>query len=355
MSNLYLTRLRSLPRPEVMEHQYALVSLFSGAGGLDLGFAFAGFRTRFASDIEPVHCDTMAKNFPGCVTLPENVKLVTGKQIKERAKLAEIDLVAGGPPCQAFSILGQRNSFEDPRGRLVYEFVRLVTELNPHAFVFENVPGLLTLNGGRDWELLLRYLEAETGYKLFHHVPNAADFGIPQIRRRLFVVGFRSTTAEFEFPAPTHRDPDAQPGLLDYKLPSWLPARLAVEEVDGLPNHRIRPHGTRVTERYRKLRPGSRDRIDHTDRINPERPSGTVLVGSKAGGGRPHIHPTEARHITVREAARLQSFPDWYVLSGTDTWQYRGIGNAVPPLLAKAIGEQISLTMKQLREKFVPA
>ena len=111
-----------------------------------------------------------------------------------------------------------------------------------------------------------------------------------------------------------------------YSIRNYLfgsPAHLALENTDGLPNHRIRPHGKRVKERYSKLAPGSRDKVDHTDRIDPDRPSGTVLVGSRAGGGRPFIHPHEPRHITVREGARLQSFPDWYIFAGPDTWQYR--------------------------------
>jgi DNA (cytosine-5)-methyltransferase 1 len=256
-------------------------------------------------------------------------------------------LVAGGPPCQAFSILGQRNSFRDPRGQLVYEYVRLVAELRPRAFLFENVPGLLTLNGGRDWDELLRYMKEETGYDIVYETLNAADYGIPQIRRRVFVVGFRERNAVFRFPATTHRDPANPPSLEDHEKPAWLPAALALEGIDGLPNHRLRPHGERVRKRYSEVPPGARDKVDHTDRIDPARPAGTVLVGSAAGGGRPHIHPFEPRHLTVREAARLQSFPDWYTFYSSETWQYRAVGNAVPPLLARAVGDQIARALEK--------
>ena len=139
--------------------------------------------------------------------------------------------------------------------------------------------------------------------------------------------------------------------MLNQHLPNWLPAKLALEQVENLHNHDIRIHGERVRSRYEKIPPGSRDKVDHTDRIDPEKPSGTVLVGSKAGGGRPHIHPYVPRHITVREAARLQSFPDWYKFLGTSTAQYRQVGNAVPPLLAFAVGKSIQDTLKTLSKE----
>jgi len=115
--------------------------------------------------------------------------------------------------------------------------------------------------------------------------------------------------------------------------------------MSGLPNHVLRVHSERVSTRYSKIVPGCRDKVDHTDRINPERPSGTVLVGSGKGGGRPFIHPFEHRHITVREAARLQSFPDWWIFQGGPTAQYRQVGNAVPPIMAKAIAKQIARSL----------
>ena len=127
-----------------------------------------------------------------------------------------------------------------------------------------------------------------------------------------------------------------------------LPSAWALQSVEGLPNHDIRKHGDRVRRRYSRIPPGQRDRTDHTDRIDPDRPSGTVLVGSAAGGGRPHIHPYEDRVITVREGARLQSFPDWYVFHGGSTSQYRQIGNAVPPLLAYEVGKAVAHALQEL-------
>jgi DNA (cytosine-5)-methyltransferase 1 len=345
-SNIYLKKLNFLPRIEDINYKFNSVSLFGGGGGLDLGLTQAGFKAAFMSDIELPHCNTLSYNFPHAKVLPEDVTILTGDKVREISSVGHFDLIAGGSPCQAFSILGQRNSFDDPRGQLVFEFVRLIKELKPRSFIFENVPGLLTVNKGKDWIELLTFFREETGYKLHDQVLNAADFGVPQQRKRIFVVGFKDHNKKFSFPSPTHCNPE-ELSLLDEGLLQWLPAKLALEDVEGLPNQRIRIHGDKVRERYLTVPQGTRDKVDRTDRVHPEKPSGTVLVGSKSGGGRPFIHPFEPRHLTVREAARLQSFPDWYEFQGTETWQYRAVGNAVPPLLAKAVGEQIAKALEE--------
>ena len=177
--------------------------------------ALAGFDVRFASDIEVAHCDTIVHNFPDCITLNADVFELKATQIRRLTGLKNFDVVIGGPPCQAFSILGQRNSFRDPRGRLVYEYVRLVKEIKPKAFLFENVPGFMSLNKGKDWLDLLEYIRGETGYRLFSGTLNAADYGVPQIRQRVIIVGFRSRTRDFVFPPPTHRYSTDQPTLLN--------------------------------------------------------------------------------------------------------------------------------------------
>lgn len=345
-ANPYLEVLNKQPRLHRISYDFNAVSLFSGGGGLDLGFALAGIKSVYSSDIETALCQTLEFNFHDTVIEAEDIYNLTASHIKKTTGLQSFDLVIGGPPCQAFSILGKRNSFEDPRGKVVFEYTRLIKELKPKAFLFENVPGLLSVNKGRDWGELLNYLESETGYKVFHKVLNSADYGIPQIRKRIFIVGFRNKKAEFDFPAPKFRNNEKNSSLFQATLPDWLPAKLALSSIDSLANHRKRPHGREVLNRYKTVAPGSRDKVDHTDRINPEKPSGTVLVGSRGGGGRPFIHPYEPRHLTVREAARLQSFPDWYEFVGTESWQYRAVGNAVPPLLAKEIALQIKGAIK---------
>ena len=257
--------------------------------------------------------------------------------------------LAAGPPCQSFSILGQRGALADPRGKLALKYFDLIADIRPKAFLFENVPGLLTVNRGEDWRTLAAYATQKTGYHLHVARINAVDFGIPQIRERVILVGLRQNVP-FEFPSlPSGPGAAAIIAALAEREGVGLPSAWALEDVEGLPNHDIREHGPKVRERYRKIQPGERDRTDHTDRIDPERPSGTVLVGSGGGGGRPHIHPKEPRVITVREAARLQSFPDWYVFQGTNTAQYRQVGNAVPPLLAYEVGKKIAEAVERFK------
>lgn len=347
--NHYLSAINSLHLPSRKSKGLIAVSLFSGGGGLDLGLSLAGFNFKYANDEVHYYCDTISHNFSDCVVEAKDVRNIKGQAIKEIIKAEDVCLIAGGPPCQAFSILGKRGSFNDLRGQLVFDYIRLINELKPDVFVFENVPGILTLNKGEDWKILYYNFQTETGYDIYTKILNAADYGVPQIRKRVFVVGFRKPT-EFDFPTPLYRDPSSL-NFLNQHLPDWIPTKLALENVDGLANHDIRIHGDIVRSRYEKVSPGSRDKVDHTDRIDPEKPSGTVLVGSKAGGGRPFIHPYYPRHITVREAARLQSFPDWYKFLGTSTAQYRQVGNAVPPLLALALGKSIQVALQNLQKK----
>jgi DNA (cytosine-5)-methyltransferase 1 len=347
--NLYLQRLNSFTPQKLMNPQFSLISLFCGGGGLDLGLGFAGFDSKIASDLAPINVKTVTTNLPHAEELAENALDLSGDILLNAAALNSVDLVAAGPPCQSFSILGRRGALNDPRGQLALKYFDLISEIKPRAFLFENVPGLLTVNKGKDWEELLEYAQKKTGYHLHFTKLNAVNFGIPQSRERVFLVGFREKT-EFEFPREAtgtfaeELKLENQKGGYDF-----TPSLLALEEVDGLANHVIRQHGETVRQRYLAIPPGDRDKTDHTDRIDSEKPSGTVLVGSSAGGGRPHIHPIEPRVITVREAARLQSFPDWYVFQGASTAQYRQVGNAVPPLLAYEVGKKIAEALNQRR------
>lgn len=339
--NPYLEDLNSLTIP-IKTNGLGFVSVFCGGGGLDLGFTVAGFIPLFSSDVEATYCETIKKNLSiyEHIVEPHDISKLSGTDTLKRIG-KNVDVVIGGPPCQSFSILGSRGSVQDPRGQLAYEYVRFVKEINPKAFLFENVPGLLTLNKGKDWNNLLNFFESETGYYIKWTKLNAAWFGAPQLRQRVIAVGFKKKKDfdSFEWP-----DACFSESVEQFELSKQPPrnSALALESVEGLPNHVLRRHGERVSTRYSTVPPGGRDKKDHTDRIHPERPSGTVLVGSGAGGGRPFIHPTEHRHITVREAARLQSFPDWWEFSGGPTSAYRQVGNAVPPIMARAIAKKIA-------------
>lgn len=327
-ANYYLDRLNSFQRRKSSWRN--CISLFSGGGGLDLGAHFAGFNTELISDINPVYTETIKRNLPHVKVYNDDAMDLTSQRLRELSEIkGDIDLIIAGPPCQSFSIMGKRQSLEDPRGRLTIKYFELIAELRPKAFVFENVPGLVTINKGRDFGNLIQYVRETTGYIIFYNTLNAANFGIPQYRERLFIVGFRSdiNCQEFEYPLKAS-------GYLAEMMPEKVPSRLAFEMVDGLPNQKPRIHTNAVVQRFLSVPQGGRDKGSYCDKVNPSLPSGTVLIGSSKGGARPHIHPDLPRVLTVREAARLQSFPDWYEFFGTSTDQYRQVGNAVPPLLA---------------------
>ncbi len=338
LENEYLRFLSNLQLPRKrLGLRYA--SVFCGGGGLDLGFSLAGFEPAFSSDVVPQYCETVANNLGdgGHVVEAHDISKLSGAHV-ENVTGQKMDMVIGGPPCQSFSILGSRGSTADPRGKLVFDYARFIRELSPQAFLFENVPGIMTLNKGKDWRQLLKCFEDETGFFLKVNKLNAVDYGVSQYRQRVLLIGFRDKDAadRFRWPEATHSPKQSQ-GKKPYRT-----ASLALQNVEGVPNHVLRKHSQRVMDRYSFVEPGEMDRKDHTDRIHPNRPSGTVLVGSGAGGGRPFIHPTEHRHITVREAARLQSFPDWWVFAGGPTAAYRQVGNAVPPLMAKVVADAVA-------------
>lgn len=340
----YLAELKGLRVPR-SGNGLGYASIFCGGGGLDLGFALAGYAPLFSSDIEPTYCETISRNLgEGHISEPHDVSELSGDHLDEILPKRP-DVIIGGPPCQSFSILGDRKALNDPRGRLAHEYARLIGEVRPEAFVFENVPGILNVNGGKDWENILECFGPALGYHIHWTKLNAVAYGAPQIRQRVVAVGFRTKKRWAAFGWPEPRFAASADEATD-GLPAPRTAAEALRQVDGLPNHVLRKHGERVASRYSTVPPGGRDKADHTDRIHPARPSGTVLVGSGGGGGRPFIHPTEHRHITVREAARLQSFPDWWEFAGGATAAYRQVGNAVPPLMAKAIANKVQSALQ---------
>ena len=338
--NAYIRHINSFPRETHYTHN--CISLFSGGGGLDLGAHFAGFRSLLVSDLMPTYTQTIKHNLPHVSVYNDDAMALTPELIREIADVrGGIDLLIAGPPCQSFSIIGKRQSLNDPRGKLTIKYFDLVVGLQPKVFVFENVPGLLTVNGGEDFRNLWAYIQERTGYVLFRDKLNALNYGIPQSRERVFIVGFRPDIDPESFSYP-----NMPTGMYVDELPKRVPCKYALEDVEGVPNHSIRQHTDAVRERFAQVPPGGRDRGSHSDRLDPELPSGTVLIGSSAGGGRPHIHPYEPRVLTVREAARIQSFPDWYEFCGSSTEQYRQVGNAVPPLMAYELLRRIRMTLE---------
>ena len=359
------------------------IDLFSGAGGLGLGFEQAGFDLPLAVDIDPVHAAVHQFNFPLCEVLPCSVTAVTGREIRKRIGLSAKDPIAvvlGGVPCQGFSIIGQRSA-SDPRNVLVRDFLRLVEELQPDYFVFENVKGLTF---GKQRQVLDEILVdiAETGYQLVMpwQVLNAADYGVPQNRERLFLIGARKDLPVPNYPLPLKKSPTCQDALED--LPdaeqfetlveksevmanladdcSEYARRLRCESNDaagwhygyrrrwdrGLLTNSVRTnHSERSRIRFANTPPGTREPISHFDRLPPDGVSTTLRAGTDSARGsftspRP-IHYRYARCITVREMARLHGFPDWFRLHSTKWHGARQVGNSVPPPLGRAIAAEI--------------
>lgn len=333
-----------------------VVSLFSGGGGLDLGLESAGFETLFASDIDGHSCTSLQGNkltatdrglpfLKKASIVQHDIADLKASEIfgVTGLKTGELDLLAGGPPCQAFSVFGKRQGRNDPRGRMVDHYLRLLTELRPRAFVFENVYGLMTIDGGAIFdEIKAQLARPDTGltYKLSVHRCNAADYGVPQFRDRVFIIGSRDGYTVDNI-NPICSSPAAQDELLPWRTVKNGLAGLSAMGSGGHHNHTGRKHSQRIIDRYNSMIFGERDQKTRINRLDPKRPSYAIIVGSDAGGGKGHVHPFEPREVTPRESARMQCFPDWWWFSGTGRHPIRQVGNAVPTLLGLAVGRQI--------------
>lgn len=341
-----------------------LISLFSGGGGLDLGLEAAGFETVFASDIDHHSCITLrnGKEAARLKKLPflqaaeicqADIRELSSKEVMRLAgvKKGEVDLLAGGPPCQAFSVFGKRKGIDDPRGLLAYEYLRLLSEIQPKVFLFENVYGLLTIDGGEIFKALCDKLENPGGrvhYTLSIFRLNAAEYGVPQFRDRVFIIGSREGKLLTDIPKVCTQQPEEK--TMGFRTVGHaligLP-RLGV----SLANHTSRKHSERIIERYKNLKHGERDSKTRINKLDPKRPSYTIIVGSDKGGGKGHVHPFEPREVSPRESARMQTFPDWWAFSGTSRHPIRQVGNAVPPILAAVIGREIMSKLFNKRKR----
>lgn len=355
------------------------IDLFAGAGGLSLGFEQAGFDIAAAIEIDPIHCATHEYNFPRCATICASVTDVSGDEIRQRAQLGsrDIDVVFGGAPCQGFSMIGKR-ALDDPRNQLVFHYVRIVAELQPKYCVFENVKGL-TL--GKHAEFLKELIAAlsDAGYDvaLPYKVLNAADYGVPQDRKRLFLIGTRRGLTQANYPEPLAGRVTVAEAIAD--LPdanafdelresdevraSWnteatYARRLRGLEIDpydfgyerlyarDLLTSSLRTEHTALSQdRFLATEPGRTEPISRFRKLPLDGLCNTLRAGTDSARGaftspRP-IHPTLPRVITVREAARLHSFPDWFRFHATKWHGFRQIGNSVPPLLGRAIASAV--------------
>ncbi|WP_392352654.1 DNA cytosine methyltransferase [Pseudoalteromonas rhizosphaerae] len=352
---------------KVPTNELKVVSLFTGGGGLDLGLEAAGFKTIFATDIDEHSCLTLNQNkqkskekgrdlFENAFIHRADINDLTSEFIFQSAniKKGELDLLAGGPPCQAFSVFGKRQGKKDPRGMLAYEYLRLLKNIAPKCFVFENVYGLLTIDNGDVFSELCEQLSNpgnNLNYELSIFRLNAADYAVPQFRDRVFIIGSLKGGVITEIPKI------CSPENSDKNPTTLLPYRTVDDGLRDLPpmgevlaNHIGRKHSDRIKERYSLLSFGERDSKTRINKLNPTRPSYTIIVGSDKGGGKGHVHPYEPREVTPRESARMQTFPDWWEFSGTSRHPIRQVGNAVPPLLSALIGREIKSVLFNRRK-----
>ena len=368
------------------------IDLFAGAGGLSLGFEQAGFDVVAAVEIDPIHCCVHKFNFPNCAVIPKSVVGLTGKEIRSKAGIgsATVDVVFGGAPCQGFSMIGHR-VIDDPRNALVKEFVRIVEELNPKHFVFENVKGITIGNHRKLLDEIIEEFHG-IGYKVAEpwKVLNANQYSVPQDRQRLILLGSRRGCPIISYPAPTVTPagrakqssipvgPSCRDALSD------LPNAESYESLWMTDAVRFRPKKNKsdyakemscesegawhfgVKRRWDPAILTSSMRTEHTEisRMRFARTSGglvepisrlfklpadgianTLRAGTDAARGaftspRP-IHYAYPRLITVREMARLHGYPDWFRFHVTKWHGARQIGNSVPPPLARAVASEV--------------
>ncbi|MEM9213711.1 MAG: DNA cytosine methyltransferase [Cyanobacteria bacterium P01_F01_bin.150] len=341
--------------------QINTLGLFSGGGGLDLGFSAAGFHLVLSSDIDSFSCKTLEQNqekkpyLNKHPVLCQDVRQLSQQSVKNEIGHCNIDFIIGGPPCQAFSIFGRRKGLEDPRGGLVFEYARIINEIKPEAFIFENVTGLKTIHNGNLYQELLKTLSLSGEYTISDHEYELAEFGVPQFRRRLFFIGTRSGKKVPKM-FSTHSEVKKEIfGEQKSLLNDCRPFNTVQSALSGLPKpitdwkkkpplngHVGRKHSERIVERYHSLSYGERDPKTRINKLNPDRPSFTIIVGSDAGGGKGHVHPYDPREVTPRESARIQTFPDWWDFHGTGRHVIRQVGNAVPPLFAGILARYVS-------------
>ncbi len=339
-----------------IENMPKIVSLFSGAGGLDIGFHSAGFHTVYATDIWDVACETLRANHAADEVVCADIRKIDFRRIKE--KYGDIDCLIGGPPCPPYSqtrhyLVGKADGFADEHaGFAVPEYFRALQELRPKVFLFENVDGFFFKTHQEEFEYLKEKSE-ELGYQISYRVVNCANYGVPQTRKRFFCVGSRIDLPMFTFPEETHADPQKETGLLP-----WVTCGEVIGEFDN------------ITEEEKKQRPGAKDyelllEIPAGDnylyftekrgypepkfkwksrywtfllKLTPDRPSWTIQASFSNNQGPFHWRN---RFLRIEELKRLQTIPDEYMLQGNMKEQWRQVGNAVPAYMAQVLAGKI--------------
>lgn len=353
-----------------MSRRYTVIDLFSGCGGFSFGFQESGYNVIAGVDNTQIALDTFELNHNGAKAL--NIDLFEDDAIEKiisELPNGAVDIIIGGPPCQGFSLTGTRNK-EDKRNRLFYSAFDLAKKTSPKAIIIENVPGIVNLYGGMAKSEIYRMAE-KLGYTCVHKELYAPDYGVPQIRKRVFFVALRKDLGTFEFPKPTHTTDSyvtceqaigdlpslsdclgSDPTLYNTKPKSDYQKKMRSKS-DEINNHIGTNHTEHVISvisqvpeggNHKDLPPGvgeSRKFNEAWTRYHSKKPSKTIDTGH-----RNHFHYKWHRVPTVRENARLQSFPDSFKFIGTKTQQYRQVGNAVPPILGFVVAEALKKHLK---------
>ena len=362
------------------------IDLFSGCGGMSLGFKMAGFKTIFASDVDENAGKTFMRNFPETPFKVADICNITKDEVDELTGGVIPDIITGGPPCQGFSLANKRRNTikDDPRNQLFYQFVKFIDWYSPKAFIMENVKGLLSMQNGKVIKTIVdEFTHAGAGYNVAYKVLRASDYGVPQMRERVIVIGIRKDLDIM----PSHPDPIECCVTVDDAIGD-LPVihssegtevqsygtepmndfqRLMRRNSSEVYNHVAMRHTPRLIERFKAIKPGQ-NLLDvweshgsvkrgapgeksevkfsqNNQRVFGDKPAPTIAASFQSN----FIHPHLDRNFTAREGARLQSFPDDFIFEGMRTkmsWekglsQYQQIGNAVPVLLAYHIAEHV--------------
>jgi len=375
------------------EKKNFIIDLFSGAGGLSLGFETANFRVGLAIELEENYYNAYKLNHPETLCLNRDItELDCGEISNKFVKNIEISGIIGGPPCLGFSTVGNRRP-DDPRNTLIYYFIQWVNYFKPQFFVMENVPGILSMSKGKVVEKVIE-LYREIGYSCKMEVLLAADYGVPQLRRRVFFIGTpEDSVLSLKIQKTNRKDGNQKDSFEKDALPSYLTVKDAisdildikpfvkkrtenlVKEYSHLPKTQFQKYLRKESDKlYDHLAPNHSElvkkRISHINqgknhsslpkeyqlkggypniygRLHLNKPADTITgnCGCVSAPGR-FIHPTQNRAISIREAARLQSFPDRYRFCGNMSDKYRQVGNAVPPLMAHAVAKSINKLQK---------
>ena len=328
--------------------KYNYIDLFSGAGGMSLGFDLEGFKNVFSVEYDLQTAQTYRYNFPNHVLINKDIQEISTNEIKKIIKNNTVDVIIGGPPCQGFSLAGKfgRTFIDDPRNQLFKEYLRFVSILKPKIFIIENVARLVSHNKGKTIREIQESIE-KLGYKVKYEILQTSDYNIPQKRQRVFIVGYKNI--EFNYPEKLKRKVTIKEAISD------LPP-LKNGEKSKIPNHFAMNHSQEMLYKMSFISDGG-NRLQIPEEIRPKSGDARKYIKYKSdepsipvtGDMRKVFHYSQNRALTSRELARIQTFPDDFIFKGTSINVQQQIGNAVPPKLAKLIAYQVNLALSEGR------